>query len=79
MILTCDKRDTNVYNIVNGRVSPLFCCCLFECVLQMYIRSLQQTEWSGAPFLTAWFTLLLITKNSSMQKLYNLYNGRVIY
>lgn len=79
MILTCDKRNTNVYNIVNGRVSPLFCCCLLECVLQMYIRSLRQPEWSGAPFLTAWFTRLLITKNSGMQKLCNLYNECVIY
>lgn len=79
MILTCDKRDTNVYNVVNSRVSPVFHCCLSERVLQMYIRSLRQPEWSGAPFLTAWFTRLLITKNSGMQKLYNLYNGCVIY
>lgn len=79
MILTCDKCVTNVYNIVNGRVSPLFCCCLFEHALQMYLHSLGQLEWSGAPFLTAWFTRLLITKNSGMQKLCNLYKWCVIY
>lgn len=79
MILACDKRDTNVYNIVNSRVSPVFYCCLFECALQMYLHSLRQPEWSGAPFLTAWFTRLLITKNSSMQKLCNIYNGCIIY
>lgn len=79
MILTRDKCDTNVYNIVNSSVLLAFCCCLFECTLQMYLHSLRQPEWSGAPFLTAWFTRLLITKNSSMQKLYNLYNGCVIY
>ena len=79
MILTRDKRDTNVYNIVNSWVSPGFCYNLSEYVLQMYIHSLRQPEWSGAPFLTAWFTRLLITKNSSMQKLCNLYNGCVIY
>lgn len=54
MILTCDNRDTNVYNIVNSSVLPAFCCCLLEYVLQMYIHSLRQPEWSGAPFLTAW-------------------------
>ncbi len=79
MILACGKCDTNVYNIVNSRVSPLFCCCLLECVLQIYIRPLWQPEWGGAPFLTAWFTRLLITKNSSMQKLCNLHNECVIY
>lgn len=79
MILACDKRDTNVYNIINSRVSSVFYCCLFECTLQMYLHSLRQPEWSGAPFLTAWFTRLLITKNSGMQKLYNLYNECVIY
>ncbi len=78
MILTCDKRNINVYNIVNSRVLLVFYCCLSECALQMYIRSLRQPEWSGAPFLTAWFTRLLITKNSSMQKLCDLYNGCVI-
>lgn len=79
MILTCDKRGTNVYNIVNISVSPVFYCCLSECMLQMYLHSLRQPEWSGAPFLTAWFTRLLITKNSGMQKLCNLYDGYVIY
>lgn len=79
MILTCDKRDTNVYNIVNSWVLSGFSCCLLGCVLQMYIHSLRQPEWSGVPFLTAWFTRLLITKNSGMQKLCNLYNGCVIY
>lgn len=79
MILTCDKCVTNVYNIVNSSVLPAFCCCLFECALQMYLHSLRQPEWSGAPFLTAWFTRLLITKNSGMQKLCNLYNWSVIY
>ena len=75
----CNKRDTNVYNIVNSGASSVFCCCLSECALQMYLHSLRQPEWSGAPFLTAWFTRLLITKNSSMQKLCNLYNQCVIY
>lgn len=79
MILTCDKCDTNVYNIVNSGVPPVFCCCLFEHALQMYLHSLGQLEWSGVPFLTVWFTRLLITKNSGMQKLCNLYNWRVIY
>lgn len=79
MILTCDKRDTNVYNIVNSGAPPVFCCCLLEYALQMYLHYLRQPEWSGAPFLTAWFTRLLITKNSSMQKLCNLYNECVIY
>ena len=78
MILTCDKHNTNVYNVVNSRVLSVLYCCLFECALQMYIHSLRQPEWSGVPFLTAWFTRLLITKNSGMQKLCNLYNRCVI-
>ena len=44
----CDKCNTNVYNIVNSRVSPVFCCSLSEYVLQMYLHSLRQPEWSGA-------------------------------
>ncbi len=79
MNLTRDKCNTNVCNIVNSGMSPVFCCSLSEHALQMYLHSLGQLEWSGVPFLTVWFTRLLITKNSGMQKLCNLYIWRVIY